>query len=165
MSECHGLIRRPPLKSVRVKYAQRIVALFPYLQDPYSQHGMSVYTVILKYIIVLKHVDEILCLHVLISRTFIPSREWFRIPCMAPEDHSVKKCSGKWSLTRQTSQSKLTFQLQILLMLARVNTKMVFSLKLVGQVMVNPEPSHTDEKIVREKMKTTFSYCHSLVND
>lgn len=26
-------------KSVRVMYARGIVALFPYLEDPYSQHG------------------------------------------------------------------------------------------------------------------------------
>ncbi|XP_039527428.1 uncharacterized protein LOC120479215 [Pimephales promelas] len=33
----------PPPKSVRVMYAQGIVALFPYLEDPYSQHGYEHY--------------------------------------------------------------------------------------------------------------------------
>lgn len=32
-------IRTSPAKSVRVMYAWGIVALFPYLQDPYSQNG------------------------------------------------------------------------------------------------------------------------------
>nr|XP_033488737.1 uncharacterized protein LOC117260765 [Epinephelus lanceolatus] len=36
MTQTHG---KSPPKSVRVKYAQGIVALFPYLEDPYSQHG------------------------------------------------------------------------------------------------------------------------------
>ncbi|KAK6328737.1 hypothetical protein J4Q44_G00007150 [Coregonus suidteri] len=40
MTETHGT---SPPKSVRVMYAQGIVALFPYLQDPYSQHGYDHY--------------------------------------------------------------------------------------------------------------------------
>ena len=32
-------LRKSAPKSVRVMYAQGIVALFPYLEDPYSQHG------------------------------------------------------------------------------------------------------------------------------
>ncbi|XP_073719706.1 uncharacterized protein [Misgurnus anguillicaudatus] len=40
MTETHGT---SPPKSVRVMYAQGIVALFPYLEDPYSQHGYEHY--------------------------------------------------------------------------------------------------------------------------
>ncbi|XP_045067959.1 uncharacterized protein LOC121555062 [Coregonus clupeaformis] len=40
MTETHGT---SPPKSVRVMYAQGIVALFPYLEDPYSQHGYDHY--------------------------------------------------------------------------------------------------------------------------
>ncbi|XP_034552483.1 uncharacterized protein LOC117821998 isoform X1 [Notolabrus celidotus] len=40
MTETHGT---SPPKSVRVTYAQGIVALFPYLEDPYSQHGYEHY--------------------------------------------------------------------------------------------------------------------------
>ncbi|XP_028441560.1 uncharacterized protein LOC114560405 isoform X2 [Perca flavescens] len=40
MTETHGT---SPPKSVRVMYAQGIVALFPYLEDSYSQHGYEHY--------------------------------------------------------------------------------------------------------------------------
>ncbi|XP_037304448.2 uncharacterized protein si:ch211-277p15.1 [Pungitius pungitius] len=40
MTEKHGT---SPPKSVRVMYAQGIVALFPFLKDPYSQHGYEHY--------------------------------------------------------------------------------------------------------------------------
>ncbi|XP_076836399.1 uncharacterized protein LOC143528675 isoform X2 [Brachyhypopomus gauderio] len=40
MTETHGT---SPPKSVRVMYAQGIVGLFPYLEDPYSQHGYEHY--------------------------------------------------------------------------------------------------------------------------
>ncbi|XP_066508846.1 uncharacterized protein [Hoplias malabaricus] len=40
MTETHGT---SPPKSVRVMYAQGIVALFPNLEDPYSQHGYEHY--------------------------------------------------------------------------------------------------------------------------
>ncbi|XP_031433741.1 uncharacterized protein LOC116222859 isoform X2 [Clupea harengus] len=40
MTETHGT---SPPKSVRVMYAQGIVALFPYLEDPFSQHGYEHY--------------------------------------------------------------------------------------------------------------------------
>ncbi|XP_058490287.1 uncharacterized protein LOC131464160 [Solea solea] len=40
MTQTHGT---SPPKSVRVLYAQGIVALFPYLEDPYSQHGYEHY--------------------------------------------------------------------------------------------------------------------------
>ncbi|XP_042562130.1 uncharacterized protein LOC122131465 [Clupea harengus] len=40
MTETHGT---SPPKNVRVMYAQGIVALFPYLEDPFSQHGYEHY--------------------------------------------------------------------------------------------------------------------------
>ncbi|XP_072559112.1 uncharacterized protein [Paramormyrops kingsleyae] len=40
MTETHGT---SPPKSVRVMYAQGIVALFPYLEDPYAPHGYEHY--------------------------------------------------------------------------------------------------------------------------
>ncbi|XP_061912560.1 uncharacterized protein LOC133655921 isoform X2 [Entelurus aequoreus] len=40
MTETHGT---SPPKSVRVMYARGIVALFPYLEDPYSKHGYEHY--------------------------------------------------------------------------------------------------------------------------
>ncbi|XP_060938901.1 uncharacterized protein LOC133015666 [Limanda limanda] len=40
MTQTHGT---SPPKSVKVLYAQGIVALFPYLEDPYSQHGYEHY--------------------------------------------------------------------------------------------------------------------------
>ncbi|XP_039463414.1 uncharacterized protein LOC116316415 isoform X1 [Oreochromis aureus] len=40
MTETHGT---SPPKSVRMMYAQGIVALSPYLEDPYSQHGYEHY--------------------------------------------------------------------------------------------------------------------------
>jgi len=39
MLTLNSFARTSPPKSVRVMYAQGIVALFPYLEDPYSQHG------------------------------------------------------------------------------------------------------------------------------
>lgn len=81
--------------------AQGIVALFPYLEDPFSQHG---YVSISQYCII-----TTLCIYSLFELliafpfgyiynyigTLLRSREWFWIPCMAIEDHSKKKFRGK----------------------------------------------------------------------
>ncbi|MEQ2289702.1 hypothetical protein AMECASPLE_035942 [Ameca splendens] len=63
MIEAHGTSLP---KSTRVMHAQGIVALFPYLEDPFSKHG---------------------CVG-----TLLRSRQWFRISCMAFKDHSKNNC-------------------------------------------------------------------------
>lgn len=44
-------------------YAQGIVALFPYLEDPYSQHGYVSKRVLTTHLISIRNIDSIVSLH------------------------------------------------------------------------------------------------------
>lgn len=84
-------------------YAQGIVALFPCLEDPFSQHGYVSKNTLKQIEIALRNANSFVGLHVFIAGTFLRSREWFWIPCMAVEDHSKNNCRGKRCLYQQIS--------------------------------------------------------------
>lgn len=94
----------------------------------------------LKYIIDIRNVDGIICLHLLIYRNFSTIQSGSGYLAWRLKTIQRKSAEERDASASKSPKCKFTCQLQILLMLVRV-TKMVFSLKLVGQAMVNPEPS------------------------
>ncbi|XP_039907690.1 uncharacterized protein LOC120746310 [Simochromis diagramma] len=130
MTEAHGT---SPPKSVRVMYAQGIVALFPYLEDLYSQHGYEHY-----------YDPE--------SGSGYLAWRLKTIQRKAAEERSVSLSkSPKIGGPGRGRSRPLT-------------TETVLSDEDVKAAIALLRHS-ADEDTIREKMKATFIYRHSMVSD
>ncbi|CAI5670013.1 unnamed protein product [Oreochromis niloticus] len=129
-TETHGT---SPPKSVRVTYEQGIVALFPYLEDPYSQHGYEHY-----------YDPE--------SGSGYLAWRLKTIQRKAAEERSVSVSkSPKIGGPGRGRSRPLT-------------TETVLSDEDVKAAIALLRHS-ADEETIREKMKATFIYRHSMVSD
>ncbi|CAL8288066.1 unnamed protein product [Arctogadus glacialis] len=95
-----------------------------------------------------------------IRTTTIQSCEWFWIPCLAFEDHSKKSGRGKRSLSKQSAKIGGPGHGQT----RPFTPEKVLSDENVEAAIALLKHS-ADEDTVREKMKATFNYRHSMVND
>ncbi|XP_076613140.1 uncharacterized protein LOC143336740 [Chaetodon auriga] len=130
MTQTHGT---SPPKSVRVMYAQGIVALFPYLEDPFSQHGYEHY-----------YDPE--------SGSGYLAWRLKTIQRKAADERGPSVSKSPKSGGPGHGQPR------------PFTTDKVLSDEEVEAAIAVLKHS-ADEDTVREKMKATFSYRHSMVND
>ncbi|XP_041841394.1 uncharacterized protein LOC121639876 [Melanotaenia boesemani] len=130
MTQTHGT---SPPKSVRVKYAQGIVALFPYLEDPYSQNGYE---------------------HFYDPESGSGYLAW-RLKTIQRKTAEERAASvSKSPKTGGPGHAQPRFF---------TSDKVLSNEDVEAAIAVLKHAA--DENTVREKMKATFSYRHSLVND
>ncbi|XP_030279373.1 uncharacterized protein LOC115585259 isoform X2 [Sparus aurata] len=130
MTETHGT---SPPKSVRVMYAQGIVALFPYLEDPYSQHGYEHY-----------YDPE--------SGSGYLAWRLKTIQRKTAEERSVSVSKSR-KIGGPGHQQSTPFTADTVLSDEDV------------EAAIAVLRHSADEDTIREKLKTTFIYCRSMVND
>ncbi|XP_035998836.1 uncharacterized protein LOC118564540 [Fundulus heteroclitus] len=130
MTEAHG---SSPPKSVRVMYAQGIVALFPYLEDPFSKHGYEHY-----------YDPE--------SGSGYLAWRLKTIQRKTAEERGASGSKSPKSGGPGHGQSRVFTAVKVL------------SDEEVEAAIAVLKHS-ADDDTVREKMKATFHYRHSMVND